>query len=606
MTTSVDDILARFLRRKAAQGPMARRMREVRDTYNGDIVVPLPELESSERSAVPNLTAMGLDQMGTRIASVMPDPRFTPRRAGDAELVRCKDRRLATLGWWEFNRLNLKMYRRGRWFLGYGSAPVLIRPDFETNAPRWELKDPLGCYPAPMADPDSAYVDDAIFAVKRSLGWLQRRYPAAAANLSKDRHDNKDAQVEVLEYVDHDELVICVVGPGSDNEANYDSFGYVGPHTRVEELERIENRAGVCTAVVPGRINLDRRQSQFDSMIGMHQMRARLMALEVIAVEKGIFPDEWLVADAAGNTPQIIKEADGRRGVVGMVKGGTLRAQPLNPGYQTFPTIDRIERAERLNGGIPAEFGGESGSNIRTGRRGENVLSATIDFTIQEAQQIFAVALEIENKAAIAVDKGYHNVDKSFYVSWQATKGEVKYKPSELFETDQHVVSYAQAGSDVNSLVIGGGQRIAQQTMSKLSFMQIDPMIDNPEVEHDRIVIEALESAYLSSVQQRAAQGELPEVDLIRVMQLVGDDKMDLAKAVLKAQEEAQARQAEAVPVGDPMAQPGMATPGMGAEAPEVIGEVEPSIQHLSQTLSALRRPQMPLRSEGPLPQAAV
>ena len=76
--------------------------------------------------------------------------------------------------------------------------------------------------------------------------------------------------------------------------------------------------------------------------------------------------------------------ANGLTGEVGGLKGGTLRDSVVNPGFMTNPTIDRLERAQRLTAGIPAEFGGESGSNIRTGRRGEAVLSAVVDFPVQE------------------------------------------------------------------------------------------------------------------------------------------------------------------------------------------------------------------------------
>src|SRR5690606_10957669 len=117
-----------------------------------------PELERNERSAVANLTAMGLDQMGTRVASVMPDPRFTPRRTGKTELDRCRDRRRAVLGWWEFNRLHLQMRRRARWLLGYSTAPVALRPDFERGVPRWELRDPLATFPSPSTHPDDPCV----------------------------------------------------------------------------------------------------------------------------------------------------------------------------------------------------------------------------------------------------------------------------------------------------------------------------------------------------------------------------------------------------------------------------------------------------------------
>ena len=50
-------------------------------------------------------------------------------------------------------------------------------------------------------------------------------------------------------------------------------------------------------------------------------------------------------------------------------------------------------------------------------------------------------------------------------------------------------------------------------------------------------------------------------------MELVRNDQFELAEAVGKAQEEAQERQAMPVEPTAPEAQPGLAQPGMGAEA---------------------------------------
>ena len=141
------------------------------------------------------------------------------------------------------------------------------------------------------------------------------------------------------------------------------------------------------------------------------------MALEVIAVQKGVFPDTWLVG-RAGETPQIVNPADGLTGEVGVIRGGDLRDMQMQPGYMTNPAIDRLERAQRLTAGIPPEFGGESSTNIRTGRRGDAVLSAAVDFPVQEAQRIMARALQEENKLAIDMAKEYAgNKGKTFYVT---------------------------------------------------------------------------------------------------------------------------------------------------------------------------------------------
>ena len=139
--------------------------------------------------------------------------------------------------------------------------------------------------------------------------------------------------------------------------------------------------------------------------------------------------------------------------------------------------------------------------------------------------------------------------------------------PNENFDSNDNIVSYSQAGADINNLIVGGGQRVGMGTMSKQSFMAIDPLVDDPEFEHDAVIAEQLEGALLASLQQQAAEGIIPPADLARIMDLVRSDKLELAEAVEKVQREAQERQAQEVPMNAPEAQPGLALPGMGAEA---------------------------------------
>jgi hypothetical protein len=292
--------------------------------------------------------------------------------------------------------------------------------------------------------------------------------------------------------------------------------------------------------------------------------------LTEIAIERGIFPDEYLVA-RPGENPEIVQLADGKSGILGVLKGGDLQIQQVNPGYKTEQALDRLERQERLEGAIPAEFGGESGTNIRTGRRGENVLSATIDFRVQEAQEAFAQSLLAEDKVAIAIEKAYWgNTPKSFFMPGRATAGKVDYTPNKVWETDFHYVAYSAAGSDVNNLIIGLGQRVGTGLMSKESAREADPLIDDPDMEHDRIIAEGVEAALLSSIQQQAANpaGPYQPADLALLVKKVLVDNKSLYDAVSEVDQAARERQAQEVPAGAPEAQPGLAMPGMGAEQP--------------------------------------
>ena len=577
---SPEEIVGLLRERESNLEPSFARMRRVRAAYDGDIVVPLPELDDNEQVAVANLLAQGLAQTAMRIASVMPDVVMPPTKDDQKQAEkRASTRRRAVLGWWQHNRMDIKLSKRARHMLGYASSPVSLRYDPKAGLPVWTVRDPLTTFPAPVFGPDDMAPYDTSFTYERTFSWLQDNYPEGAEKIRHQDVQGADLY-QLVEYCDPEETVLVAVGRDPRAQTTWHRHADYSPP--LAELERTVNRTGVCPVVVAGRINLDQPQGQFDQMLGMYQMQAKLMALEVLAVQKGIFPDTWLVSNP-GETPQIVNTANGLTGEVGVLKGGTLRDSVVNPGFMTNPTIDRLERAQRLTAGIPSEFGGESGSNIRTGRRGEAVLSAVVDFPVQEARRMLAASLEVENKRAIALMKTYAgNRPQSFYVTMKGAKGVVDYTPNKDFDTDDNRVMFSHPGADMNDLVIGAGQRIGMGTMSKRSFMQIDPMVDDAEHEHDAVISESLEQALLASLQTQASQGALPPNDLARISELVRTDRAELADAVQKVQEEAQERQASQVPPGSPELMPGIAQPGAGAEAqPAQAAAGRPSLRDL-------------------------
>lgn len=559
---SVEDIIGMLEERKQAQSPLLANMARLRDAYNGDIVIPLPEMDRQEQAAVANLISTGLDQSAMRISSTMPNLFYPPVKPGDnASEKRANVRREANLAWWENNKMPIKMRRRARHLIGYASSPVILRPDSRRGIARWELRSPLSTFASPTEDPDDITPLDCIFTFGRSYKWLQTNYPDRISRLNTNGKAPAPHEIfEVVEYVDGEVTVMAVIGRKKDPFASSTGEMFV-------ELERVVNRTGICPAVVPGRITLDRPMGQFDGLVGMYQMQAKLMALEVIAVERGIFPDTYLISRSGESAKFISGPFDGRTGMVNVVAGGDLKEAGQAQGQASGQLIDRLERSMRITSGIPAEFGGESTTNVRTGKRGDAILSAVVDFPVQEAQEVLSASLQEENKRAIAISKTYFGEQKrSFYVS--GISKHVDYTPNKDFETDENTVTYSYAGADANALVVGLGQRIGLGTMSKRSAQEVDPLISNPEREHDRVIQEALEQALLTSVQQQAQAGTIPPADLAKIMQIVITDKLPLAEAIEKVNKMAQERQATAAPMGSPETQPGLGAPGMGMEQP--------------------------------------
>ena len=564
---TIEEIVALYNHRRRILGPVHDQMQAVRELARGDVIVPLNELDANARASVANLLSIGLDQMSMRVASTMPTPYFPPMKEASQ---RSKDlaslRKKTMISFWDHNRMNMKLRRRSRHLLGYSTSPVIVKPCFRTNMPKWHLRNPLDTYPAPSDDMDNPVPDDVIFTYRKPYQWLVAMYGPMIDGKLRVGDPDPDTMFTLIEYVDADYMVIGVLGAPDDP--------MLPPAQRagmeVMELERVNNRTGMPMAVVPQRITIDQPRGQFDDMLGMFYTRARLQALTEIAIERGIFPDEYLVA-RPGENPELIQIADGKSGQLGIIKGGDLQIQQVNPGYKTEQALDRIERQERLEGAIPAEFGGESGTNIRTGRRGENILSATVDFRVQEAQEILASSLLEEDKVAIAVDKAYFgNQQKSFFIPGRANVDKADYTPNKLWETDFHHVSYSAAGSDVNNLIIGLGQRMGTGMMSKESAREADPLIDDPEMEHDRITSEGVEAALLASIQQQASQPDGPyqPADLASLVRKVMVENKSLFDAVAEVDKEARERQATEAEQMAPETMPGLAMPGMGAEQP--------------------------------------
>ncbi len=557
---SAEEIVALYKSRRENQGPLFKQMRDVQALANGDVIVPLNELDKQAKSSVANLLVQGLDQMSMRVSSTMPVPYFPPLREGQERAKQlAKTRKKAMLSIWDSNKMQGKLRRRARHLLAYSSSPVVIKPDFKTLTPKWHIRNPLQTFASPMEDIDNPVPDNVIFAYGRTFKWLMDTYGYALPGVMYS-NTMRDEKFIVLEYVCANEIVV-VATPSEDNETRFTMPAI--------ELDRIPNRTDMPLAVIPQRITLDQPRGQFDGVLGMYYTRARLQALTEIAIERGIFPDEYLVA-RPGENPQVIQVADGKLGILGVVKGGDIQQLNAQPGYKTDVALDRLERQERLEGAIPAEFGGESATNIRTGRRGENVLSATVDFRVQEAQELFAASLLEEDKIAIGIEKAYWgSAPKSFFMPGR-TGGRSDYVPNKLWESDYHNVAYSASGSDVNNLIIGIGQRLGIGTMSKESAREADPLISDPDLEHDRIVAESMEAALLASIQQQAADpsGPYQPEDLAYLTKLVLVDDVPLYEAVSRTQRRAQERQATPAPVGAPETMPGLAAPGVGAEQP--------------------------------------
>lgn len=593
---TVEDIASLYHQRQERTAPKHARMARVSDVYNGRTSLPLPELRADEQAAVPNLVQQGTDQMARRVASVLPNiicPPLKPSIKLSEE--RADNRKMVLHGWWEKTRIKKVMRQRAGWFITYSSAPAIVRPDPETSMPRWELHSPFDVYPARM-HLGSYTPGDVIVRHRRDYRWLLANYPEQAMSVHKREDCGPDDVFDVVEYIDNEWVVFVVLGHDRNNDDHFRDVG--APFV---ELTRKPNRAGVCWAVIPERPSLDASVGHFDGVIGMYETQAALMALEVIAVRRSIWPDAWLENQNNSAQPRIIQHPDRQAGTPGIITNGRLTTVQMDPSFRSINTMDRLEYAQRQTAGLPAELGGSSQQNVRTGARGRQVLSASIDFTIAEAQDAFAEALHEENMRAIAIDKGYFNRSKTIYVSTKGMRGKVDYTPSETFENrSEHIVTYPIAGSDLADLVINGGQRVGMGTMSKRSFMEIDPLVDDVDTEENRVRLEGTEAAFFAAFQEQMAQPDAPwQAEQIAAFARRLSTGEKWYEAVAAINKDLQERQAEGAQAGSPEAQPGLAPPGAPGGIP-TVGEPSPSMGNLTALLGQLGTADVALANRGP------
>jgi hypothetical protein len=74
MTTTWEEIAGYMWDRRNSDSYLIQQMIEARDRYNGDVVIPLPDLEGEPTMASlsPQIVADGIDHNAMRAASVIP------------------------------------------------------------------------------------------------------------------------------------------------------------------------------------------------------------------------------------------------------------------------------------------------------------------------------------------------------------------------------------------------------------------------------------------------------------------------------------------------------------------------------------------------------
>lgn len=606
MVRSWDEVLATVQYMRDQDSPLKRQMEQVRIRYNGDYVVPVPEVDGMK--ALPPLTPAligdAVDNLALQCSGVMPFIHCPAVDPGKEKGIKSREyaaiRRMALQGTWYQNRMKLIMRRFYRQLAGYATTSLVVLPDFINEIPQIRMRDPLATYVEPRDAEDLSLPEWGAFVYAKSGKWIHKHYPQARPIVNgRDGSEMWD----MVEWIDCDQIYIGLLGPQSTGfQTERDRL-----MTQSMALSWYENRMGVCPIVAPKRVTMDRVASPIANIIGITDLMARLMALDIIATEKSIFPDMYVIGKA-GQTPQVVGGwKDGRDGEMNVILDadavGQLRATPDPNNKQT---MDRLERNARISTSNVPQFGGETYGALRTGRGIDALGGMAVDPKTQEMHEIAEAAFSSMNEAIFACFEAYWpNKQFSMYTGGSGEGNVAEFVPSKHFENRHNSVNYAIPGADVQFTTVTLGQMLGTKAISLQTFRNKHPWIDDPDAETRRRNEEDLEEAVMIGFLEQVRSGSIPLIDAVNVESYVKAG-YDIVESIMRADEDARNRQAAAPPpdaipadsqIAPPMQQPGLAMPGMGAEAglppggqplPPDIEPPEPSQGNFRKLLLAL------------------
>ena len=589
-----DEIVGIIRQRQDVQSPLLERMLEVKERYNGDYVIPLPSMENEPvlPPLTPALIAENIDAVAQRASSVMPFIGCPAIDQSKERGVRSREyadiRRRALAATWYSSKYKLKMRRAYRHLAGYATSCLIVTPDFEKGVPRIDVRDPLGVYPEPKAYEDVEPPRNCGFVYGKSGDWLRAHYPASRTENGGPVASDDNARQElwdVCEWVDSEHIVIGIMGP------RYNHYNQTYPyHSTQIELSRAPNKSGMPCVITPGRVSLDKIASSVSNVVGIVDLMSKMMALEILAQEKAIFPDRYIIG-RSGQVPMIVggEWKDGREGEVNVLLDaesiGELRSTP-DP--STNIAIDRLERNARISTGTVPQIGGETYGALRTGRGIDSLMGAALDPRIQEMQEIMEAHLPHLNECLFATYKGYFGSKQfSMFTGYAGDFGQVEFTPNEHFETHDNVVSHSIPGADIQGTTIQLGQLLSMKGISLRTFRTKHPFIEDAEAEGRRVDEEQLEEAVMAAIQQQALSGQLPVVYVSKI-EKHRKKGLDIFEAIEKADAEIRAEQANVAPSPEELAMGLAAGPeGMVPQGPQTSPELNP--ESAAQLIGALR-----------------
>jgi hypothetical protein len=597
------------MQRQREQEPGQRGMIDVRNRYNGDWVVPLPDSKGQPvlPQVMPALIGEAVDDTSRRFCSVMgviTCPALDPtKQDGVRSMEYAMVRRKIIAATYHRSKFLLARQRYSRHLAAYGTCSLMVWPD-EEGYPCVEVRDPLTTYADPRAPEDPRPPLDCGFLYEMSAGNIRHKWPQARGENGGPIGEREMQELwYVVEWLDATHIVVGIVGPKyMDGSRSWDTRAVQTPEL---ELSRAPNPLGYCPVIAPRKVSLDRLASVVANMVGSTDLAAKLMALDIVAQEKAVFTDRYVIG-APDRIPQIVggEWHDGRTGKTNLLQNiqtiGELRA---TPDVRTQAMIDRLERNFRVSTGLVPQAGGETYGALRTGRGIDALMGAAVDGRIKELHELDQAFLPELNKMIFdTYSKRWPSRKYHMYSGWPGDKGHVDFTPATHIESTENSVDYVIAGADITQTTLGLTQLLAVRAISLTTFRRKHPQVPDDEAERRLVEEEELERAMKDGLLAKLSSGEMPAVygAFIRKYIRLGDE---IDEAIVKADvqlREWQAQQpAPAMPgqMAPPALMPGLEGAPVAGGGVMPVDEMAPTVPAPTPSLVNQRQSLMALRA---------
>ena len=473
--------------------------------------------EDADLLPAPNLLQSGIDRLAQKISGV-PQVRVDILNGNESERAKFQAEKLERIvtSYDATQNLTGQLAQASRWLPGYGYCAWVISTKVDSNGfvyPSAELRDPYDTFPGNFG-PDQQPRELAV--LRRVPRYkLAQIYPEFKDEIMRkdDDETGEDYTPVPTEFMSYD------TNNAQDWEDNtraglriieyYDQGGtYIVFPERKLILDFIPNVLSTPPFVFMKRISFDQLKGQYDHVIGLMGMMAKINIMSAIAMEDAVFTETNISGE--------LESGQYRKGrfAVNYLSPGTQVSKPQNNmPYQLFQQVDRLERQLRLVGGYPVTDDAQSPNSFVTGA-GLQELNGAMSLMINEYREIIKNAIvemdakRLEMDVVLAYTTNVTKKPMIGYINGSAFSE--NYQPLKDIGGDLRTrrIYGVMAGFDEPQKIVTGLQLLQAGVIDTETLQDNIDGLENIQKVQERIRKNKAEGVLFDSILARSAQGD--------------------------------------------------------------------------------------------------